>query len=193
MKVVGIFDGEDKFKSKFTILKPNIILINRTMLDKEIGNFIHQYRDSNPQVKLIYLSSNVDDAFMYEWIKNNPDGVLFQDMSPAQFVHSLREVYQDQLILSGKVAKELVKGFQEIDTLEKFTLKARLSVEDIEVSKHELDIFYSLLLRKRNEEIMEALNMSKKEVREDLRRVYQVLQVKNRSGAERKLNRLMRG
>lgn len=192
MEVVGILNNNPKVKSTFDVLAPDIILMNRNMLDTTAAKAAFQYRDTHPSVKLIYLSSAIDESIFYEWITTNPDGMLMQDMSPVNFIHSMRDIFEDQHVLSGAIAKELISGFKNLDTLKKFILKARLALEEIDVSEQDLNLYYLLYLKKNNQKMAEELQLSGAKVRERLREIYSYLRVKNRAEAERKLARLMR-
>lgn len=193
MEVIGILDEENEndYLNQLKKLQPSIILSNMKMLQCGAEHAINQYRKAYPTVKLIYLSPTADSILFYEWIKNNPDGILLQDLSPEKFLSSVRDIHNNQYILSGEIAHELIKSFHRVDLLRKLILKKGLSKRKIEVSICELDILYLIFLKKNNQEIAEELELPAESVRYNVSKIYKTLKLKNRIETIRYLNKLI--
>ncbi|MCF3945012.1 LuxR C-terminal-related transcriptional regulator [Oceanobacillus alkalisoli] len=191
MEVVGVLHEQNNYLEQLERLQPSIILFNMKKLQTGMENAVYQYWKGHSKVKLVYLSPKVDSVLFYEWVKNKPDGILLQDLSPEKFISSVRDVHNDQYILSGKIAHELIKGFHQIDLLKKMILKESLRKQKIDVSLRELDILYLMFLKKKNQEIAKELDLPDQSVRYYVSKVYKTLKLKNRAETIRYLSKLI--
>ena len=191
MEVVGMLHEADNHLGKLEKFQPSIILFNMKKLQTGMEKALYQYRKNHPDVKLVYLSPKVDSVLFYEWIKNKPDGIILQDLSPGKFICSVRDIHNDQYILSGEIAHELIKGFHQVDLLKKMILRESLSKQKIDVSMRELDVLYLMFRKKNNQEIAQELDLPDRSVRYYVSNVYKTLKLKNRAETIRYLSKLI--
>lgn len=183
MKVVGIVNNEQNDFSRIAEAYPDVILFHVKLFDLEIEEIIHKYKRDNPQVKIIYIAKKFDKSLFYETVKNKPNGIILNDFPPEKFVNIIRDVYDENYILSGEIARELINGMEHLDELKKLVLKKKLQEKNIEATMRDLDILYFIYLGKSNKEITKQLRLPDKSVRYYVSKAYKKIARHNRTDA----------
>ncbi|PAV27845.1 hypothetical protein CIL05_20060 [Virgibacillus profundi] len=180
MKVIDIVNNQNDLFNKLVKSNPNVILFHTQLMNSKIGDRIHDFKKENPDVKLLYLTFNYDKYVIYGGIENRVDGFLLYSLPPKKFISVIRDVYNGQYVLSGEIAKVIVKEIKNTRFSVKEVLKERLNEHNISVSQRELDILYLLYLNKKNKEIADTIQVSEKSVRGYVSRVYKKIKINNR-------------
>lgn len=191
METAGIIDNEHGDYTLLKKLQPDLILFHVELLHTKVGDFIHKFKDENPQIKIIYIAAAFNKFLLYDAVKRKPDGIILNDFPPEKFVSIIREVYSDDYIISGKIAQEMMNSIQHLDELKKIVLKKKLQERNVEATMRDLDILYLIYLRKNNKEITEDLRLPEKSVRYYVSKAYKKLDSSNRKETIKLLEELI--
>ena len=181
IELVGIAtDGEmaiDMAESK----RPDVILMDVRMprIDGvEATKLIHR---SLPEIKIVMLTTFDDDEYVHFAVKHGAVGYLLKNMTPEELVLSLQAVMQGTTLFAKAVTEKLVRS-QE----------GELSAQDdiMEgLTPRERDVLNLVMRLMNNQQIADALGISKRTVRNYVHSLYDAFDVGDRMELIQKLKK----
>ncbi|MDY0394684.1 response regulator transcription factor [Virgibacillus halophilus] len=163
-----------KLQKEIALYCPDIVIFPVDILETAIMEEVRTLREKQPQVKVLMLMSVFEEYFILEGLKAGVEGFLLDesDISKKQLATSIRQLYEGEYVLTGKIAAFAMKKLQDMYDSEKQELKNRLLDHHIEVSWRELDILYLLLKNRKNKEMAVSLNLTEKTIRDYVSSAY---------------------
>ncbi|MBA4116361.1 MAG: response regulator transcription factor [Rubrobacter sp.] len=130
-------------------------------------------REILPDVKVLILTVNADDMYVFRGIKAGATGYLLKDCTPNGLSRAIETVYAGDTIMAPEVARKMLLAFEEIDE----------EPEAPDLSSRELDVLRAISRGKGNKQVATDLGISDKTVRNHVSNIYKKLHIYDRTQA----------
>jgi len=171
IEVIGGFsDGKSFLNYLKTGDVPDIVLLDLVMPEMNGIEITEIMKAQYPNVKILVLTSYVDDEHVISAIDKGADGYEMKDVEPEQLIETIKKVIAGDKIIHPQAQ-------HVIETVSKkphFTNK---------LSKRESEVLAEMTKGKTNKEIAEALFVSEKTVKTHVSHIFSKLQVSDRTQA----------
>lgn len=171
IEVIGGFsDGKSFLNYLKTGDVPDIVLLDLVMPEMNGIEITEIMKAQYPNVKILVLTSYVDDEHVISAIDKGADGYEMKDVEPEQLIETIKKVIEGDKIIHPQAQ-------HVIETVSKkphFTNK---------LSKRESEVLAEMTKGKTNKEIAEALFVSEKTVKTHVSHIFSKLQVSDRTQA----------
>ncbi|MHA2284042.1 MAG: response regulator [Promethearchaeota archaeon] len=177
IKIVGEAANGPQTINVVKDLKPDIVLIDITMIDMDGLEVIQPITQESPKTKALIISVSMDENLIFKALKVGAKGCLSKDADISDLVKAIKAVYKGELWLERKlIARYFEKGanydIKNVDR-DKGVLKEDLSPREQEVLSY-------LTKGMTNKEIAEVLFISDKTVKCHLNSIFKKLNVTRR-------------
>jgi two-component system response regulator DegU len=157
MEIVGVaHDGESGIRM-CQELKPDVVLMDINMPVMNGVEATRGIRSLLPDTKVLILTVNSDDAYVFRGIKAGATGYLLKDCTPEDLSRAIRTVHAGDTIIAPEIAPHL--------------------------TERELEIITALAHGRANKQIARDLSISEKTVRNHISNIYKKLHVYDKLGA----------
>jgi len=133
-------------------------------------------------VSIIILTTFDDDDYVIEALSNGADGYLLKDIDSIHLTQSIRDAYNGQIMLNGKVASKLANFISGKKSLNKSSENINLDNGD-HFSNREKEIALLMAEVHSNRQIAKALFLSEGTVKNYISEIYCKLGTNNRTKA----------
>ncbi|WP_373442694.1 response regulator [Staphylococcus equorum] len=166
----GFSDGKSFFEYLETNELPDIVLLDLVMPEMNGIEITEMMKKSYPEVKILVLTSYVDDEHVISAIDKGADGYEMKDVEPDQLIKTIKKV------LSGEktIHPQAQSVIEAVSKKPHFTNK---------LSKHESEVLAEMTKGKTNKEIAESLFVSEKTIKTHVSHIFNKLQVTDRTQA----------
>ena len=158
-----------------SVLKKNydIILMDYQLPDMNGTEALQRIRLYRKDVKVLALSNYDEFSYIKSMIREGANGYILKNIDPAQLINAIQSVLSGSSYYSNEVALKLIeaKGTERPGALQKSGL-----------SKREQEILKLIALEMTNDEIAQALFISKRTVDTHRQNLLKKLHVKNTAG-----------
>jgi len=128
----------------------------------------------NPSVQFIMLTIFESADAIFQSLKAGASGYLLKQTPPARLLEAIEDVFKGGSPMSGEIARKVVQSFQN---------PSPQSAEYNDLSKREEEVLALLSRGFMYKEIADKLFISIETVRAHIRKIYEKLQVNNRTEA----------
>lgn len=154
-------------------LKPDIVLMDINMPELDGLSATRLITQKAKSVKVIILSMNQEDHYVFESVKAGAKAYLSKDIGAKELIRKIRLIHQDETLNDPDMAKKVIAEFgrlaQKVNKLEAEKL-----------TPGEMDVLKLLAQGEDNKTIAKHLDLSEKTVANRLGDIYQKLRVNNR-------------
>ncbi|MFP5099131.1 response regulator [Staphylococcus equorum] len=166
----GFSDGKSFFEYLETNELPDIVLLDLVMPEMNGIEITEMMKKSYPEVKILVLTSYVDDEHVISAIDKGADGYEMKDLEPDQLIKTIKKV------LSGEktIHPQAQSVIEAVSKKPHFTNK---------LSKRESEVLAEMTKGKTNKEIAESLFVSEKTIKTHVSHIFNKLQVTDRTQA----------
>lgn len=166
----GFSDGKSFFEYLETNELPDIVLLDLVMREMNGIEITEMMKKSYPEVKILVLTSYVDDEHVISAIDKGADGYEMKDVEPDQLIKTIKKV------LSGEktIHPQAQSVIEAVSKKPHFTNK---------LSKRESEVLAEMTKGKTNKEIAESLFVSEKTIKTHVSHIFNKLQVTDRTQA----------
>ena len=166
----GFSDGKSFFEYLETNELPDIVLLDLVMPEMNGIEITEMMKKSYPEVKILVLTSYVDDEHVISAIDKGADGYEMKDVEPDQLIKTIKKV------LSGEktIHPQAQSVIEAVSKKPHFTNK---------LSKRESEVLAEMTKGKTNKEIAESLFVSEKTIKTHVSHILNKLQVTDRTQA----------
>lgn len=133
-------------------------------------------KEKYEQTKIIILTTFNDDAYIFGSLKNGASGYLLKDATPDEIIDAIRKVYSGGTLINPEVATKVVEKLTTAD-YEAFRCDERVE----RLTEREKDICHLLAEGMNNKEIGELLYISEGTVKNNITRVLDKLEFRDRT------------
>lgn len=159
--------------------KPDIILMDIRMPEMDGVTCTQIIKESNPEIKIIILTTFDDDEYVYNALKFGASGYILKGVTAKELADAVRTVYNGEEMLNADIAKKVLKMFRKI-AQSNFSI----SVNDEytkDLSDAERNVIRCVGRGLSNKEIASELHLSEGTVRNYLSSVLSKLDLRDRT------------
>lgn len=157
-------------------LKPDVIIIDIAMPDKDSIEILPALREKSPKTKALMLTAGKDEAMIFKVLKAGAKGCLSKDASISALIRAVQALHQGELWVERKlIARFFDKNAKANPKVE---AKARRPKEVL--TPREKEVLSLLTTGRTNKEIAKTLFISEKTVKSHLNNIFRKLNVSGR-------------
>lgn len=173
MQVIGEAADGVQAVSETLELGPQVVLLDSQLPNGQSLNALRQIKQLNLDTKVLLLSAQDREEYLYETLRAGADGYVLKDIAPDDLAQALRVVASGEVLVQPQLAGRLLSRVGKQGSRPPYeTLTAR-----------ELDVLRLLVRGMRNKEIAARLYVSERTVNFHLANIYQKLNVSGRTEA----------
>lgn len=172
--VIGDAESGDEAIPMIDQLEPDVILMDLEMPGKSGIETIIEIKKSQPDSRILVLTSFAEDEKVFDAIHAGAYGYLLKDTSPDELVQTIRSVYSEKLTLPKEFSHVL---------LDKKTEISEEPPSQNDLTKRELDVLKYISQGMSNKQIAQELTISITTIRTHVSNIMQKLNLENRTQA----------
>ncbi len=173
LQVIGEAADGVQAVSETLELGPQVVLLDSQLPNGQSLNALRQIKQLNLDTKVLLLSAQDREEYLYETLRAGADGYVLKDIAPDELAQALRVVARGEVLVQPQLAGRLLSRVGKQGNRPPYeTLTAR-----------ELDVLRLLVRGMRNKEIAARLYVSERTVNFHLANIYQKLNVSGRTEA----------
>ena len=166
-------------------LKPNVILMDVRMPEMNGVVATKRIKESDPDIKIIILTTFDDSDYILSGINNGASGYLLKDIGSTALIDAIKNAYEGDTILPSKIAKKITDAALLVSSDKQLKLKKAFGLSDREV-----DIALMLADGFTNRQIASAVKLSDGTARNYISSIYLKLGVDSRLAAIEKIKEI---
>jgi NarL family two-component system response regulator LiaR len=155
-------------------LQPDVILLDLVMPHKSGLEAIVEIKQSNPEARILVLTSFAEDDKLFPAIKAGALGYLMKDSLPHELLQAIRDTYRGESSLHPAVARKLIQELNRPSTL---------PPAGEPLTERELEVLKLVAQGLTNQEIAEKLALSERTARTHVVNILSKLHLANRTQA----------
>ena len=168
--IEGFSDGESFLNYIAENELPDIVLLDLVMPNMNGIEITEKLKTTYPQIKILVLTSYIDDEHVISAIDKGADGYEMKDVEPDQLIDSINRVLNGEKIIHP----------QAQNVIESVNKKPHMTNK---LSKREIEVLTEMVKGKTNKEIATTLFVSEKTVKTHVSHIFNKLQVTDRTKA----------
>lgn len=149
---------------------PDLVLLDLVMPKMNGIEVTHYIKIYYPYIKVLVLTSYVDDEYVMSAINEGADGYEIKDVEPQKLIATITKVLNNEKIIHPK-AKNVIDAMHE---------KPHFNNK---LSKREMEVLKEMVKGKTNKDIAKSLFVSEKTVKTHVSHIFNKLQVSDRTQA----------
>lgn len=177
-------NGQEAFQ-KCKVYEPDVVLMDMRMPEYDGAHGIRSIKAELPQVKVLVLTTFDDDETIAKAVESGADGYILKEMEDEKIIASVKAVYSGISVFGDGVYDRMrqkinttPKAVEEVETGGYYSLMDR---EEISFTERELDMLKLLAEGYDNKEIADELCLADGTVRNNLSRLLEKVQAKDRT------------
>ncbi len=171
INVIAVADGGEKALALCRQEQPDVILMDMVMPEQDGPIVIERILKNYPEIKVIALTSFVEEDLVARAIQSGAIGYLLKSVSADKLAEAIRSAHQGQSTIEAEAAKMLLHASHK---------PAQLGDD---LTKRERQVLTLLVDGMTNKEIAEQLNLSHGTIRVYVSKILSKLSVTNRTEA----------
>lgn len=171
-------DGEEAIEMSVSA-KPHIVLMDINLPGLNGVQACQIIKDKRPDTGIIALTIHDQEEYLFEIIKAGASAYVLKDISPAQLVNTIRGVARGESFIPPKL---IARVFEQINKLTD-SYHAVLHKDNELLTPREVEVLKLLARGENNRTIAKALFISEKTVKNHLYRIFQKIEVEDRTQA----------
>ena len=149
---------------------PDLVLLDLVMPKMNGIEVTHYIKKYYPYIKVLVLTSYVDDEYVMSAINEGADGYEIKDVEPQKLIATITKVLNNEKIIHPK-AKNVIDAMHE---------KPHFNNK---LSKREMEVLKEMVKGKTNKDMAKSLFVSEKTVKTHVSHIFNKLQVSDRTQA----------
>ncbi len=155
--VVASFDDSDFASEKLNDLKPNIVLIDLGLTNKESLELVKLIRDDHKEVKVIVMDLLPLQEDIMRFVEAGVSGFILKEATVQEFSDTIRSVAEGGKVLPPTMAGSLFSQIMDYGIKE---LGAKKVIQSVRMTNRESEIVKLIAEGMANKEIAFKLNLS---------------------------------
>jgi NarL family two-component system response regulator LiaR len=173
MELAGEAVNGNELVVKARDLKPDVILTDLIMPEKDGLQAIREIHKDSPSAKIIVLTSFAEDDRILAALKAGATGYLLKDSLPEELLAAIRDVYAGKPSLSSPIASKLL---HELSAPQE-------EMDSDELTEREMEVLKLVAKGFSNQEIAQQVGLSEWTVRARVSAILEKLRLSNRTQA----------
>ena len=182
MYVLGEGSNGAEAVELFTRLKPDVVLMDLIMPGMDGVEATHKILESNPNARVLILTSFGEDDKIFPAIRAGAQGYLLKDIEPRELVQAIREIYLGKAQLHPDIARRLMLAVSG-EPAPKEVKPSVVSPELRELTDREREVLELIARGLTNREIAEKMVISEKTVKTHVSNLLDKLGLEDRTRA----------
>ena len=174
IEVVGEASDGTEALAQAEQLEPDVVLMDLVMPRLDGVGAMRQLRERSPQIRVIVLTSFLDDDRLLPAIQAGAAGYLLKDVEPTELAQAVRTASAGQAMLNPAVASRLVEAIAE---------NRALGVQPERLTRREQEVLEQIAHGRSNKRIALELGISEKTVKAHVGHLLAKLGVADRTQA----------
>ncbi|UXS76291.1 response regulator [Staphylococcus chromogenes] len=172
IEVVGSYgNGYDVLTAlKTSQIAPELILVDLVMPEMNGIELIHELKQNYPTIKVLVLTSYVDDEHVMSALEEGADGYQMKDVEAEQLIDAIERVMAGERVVHKEAEAVMYNVQSKPHHLNK-------------LSKRETEVLKEMAQGKTNKEIAAQLFVSEKTVKTHVSHIFNKLEVSDRTQA----------
>jgi NarL family two-component system response regulator LiaR len=171
IEVIGEAGNGQEAVAQARSLQPDVILMDLVMPEMDGIEAITRIKDSQPQVRILALTSYSTDDKIFPAIKAGAIGYLLKDSDPQDLIRAIQQVYRGEPSLHPKVAQKV---------LQELSMPSDRPPTSDPLTEREVEVLALLAKGASNQEIAEQLIIAEATVRTHVSHILDKLHLANR-------------
>lgn len=172
LRVIGQAADGVQAVSETLELGPRVVLMDAQLPNGQSLEALRQIKQLNLDTKVLLLSTQNREEYLYETLRAGADGYILKDIAPDELAQAVRTVARGEILIQPQLASKLLSRFGTRGNTPYESLTAR-----------EMEVLRLLARGMRNKEIAARLFVSERTVNFHLANIYQKLNVSGRTEA----------
>jgi len=156
--------------------KPDVVLLDMQLPDGLGTQACRDILAHNPRIRVIMLTSHMDDNYIYDALTSGAQGYLLKDVQPSALIDAVRKVAKGEPILSPELTSKMMGMMRA-------AVRSRVPNVFTALSPQEKRVLQLVIRGKTNKEIAQTMVLSENTVKNYLGTVFEKLHVKRRTEA----------
>ena len=174
LEVVGEAADGVQAVSETLELGPQVVLMDANLPNRQSLEALKQIKQLNLDTRVLLLSAQDREEFLYETLRAGADGYVLKDIVPDELAQAIRAVARGEVLVQPQLAGRL---------LSRFGRQSRGNYPYETLTAREQEVLQLLARGLRNKEIAARLHVSERTVNFHLANIYQKLNVSGRTEA----------
>ena len=172
LQVIGQAADGVQAVSETLELGPRVVLMDAQLPNGQSLEALRQIKQLNLDTKVLLLSTQNREEYLYETLRAGADGYILKDIAPDELAQAVRTVARGEILIQPQLASRLLSRFGTHGNTPYESLTTR-----------EMEVLRLLARGMRNKEIAARLFVSERTVNFHLANIYQKLNVSGRTEA----------
>jgi DNA-binding NarL/FixJ family response regulator len=172
LQVIGQAADGVQAVSETLELGPRVVLMDAQLPNGQSLEALRQIKQLNLDTKVLLLSTQNREEYLYETLRAGADGYILKDIVPDELAEAVRRVARGEILLQPQMAGRL---------LSRFGRRGNTPYESL--TTREMEVLRLLARGLRNKEMAARLFVSERTVNFHLANIYQKLSVSGRTEA----------
>jgi len=172
LQVIGQAADGVQAVSETLELGPRVVLMDAQLPNGQSLEALRQIKQLNLETKVLLLSTQNREEYLYETLRAGADGYILKDIAPDELAQAIRTVARGEILIQPQLASRLLSRFG-----------TRGSTPYESLTTREMEVLRLLARGMRNKEIAARLFVSERTVNFHLANIYQKLNVSGRTEA----------
>ena len=174
LEVVGEAADGVQAVSETLELGPQVVVMDANLPNRQSLEALKQIKQLNLDSRVLLLSAQDREEFLYETLRAGADGYVLKDIAPDELAQAIRAVARGEVLVQPRLAGRL---------LSRFGKQSRGNYPYETLTAREQEVLQLLARGLRNKEIAARLHVSERTVNFHLANIYQKLNVSGRTEA----------
>jgi two-component system, NarL family, response regulator LiaR len=174
IEVIGQAENGAKAIELANLLKPDIILMDLLMPEKNGIEATREIKAENPDARILIITSFAEDENVYQAIKAGALGYLLKDSSPQELMQAIHDVCDGRMSLHPNIALKLI---------EELNRPSEIPTIDDPLTEREVEVLKLVAKGYPNQEIAEKLVVSERTIGAHVSNILSKLHLANRTQA----------
>lgn len=155
--VVAAFDDNDFATDKLTVLKPNIILLDLGLTEKDSFELVNLLKNDHKDIKVIVMDLVPLQEDILRYVEAGVSGFIMKNDSMSEFLKTIRAVHAGEKVLPPSAAGSLFSQIMDYGIKE---MGPKKLVQSVRMTNREKEIVQLIAEGLANKEIAFKLNLS---------------------------------
>lgn len=179
IKIIGeATNGQEAIEQALS-KNPDIILMDINMPGISGVEACRTINSKRPGIGIIGLTIHDQEEYFFEFIRAGASAYILKDVSPDQLVNTIRGVSRGESFIPPKLMSKIFKEFNRLNYYSQDLQKSDHKL----LSPREIEVLKLLAKGESNKAIAQKLYISEKTVKNHLYRIFQKLEVEDRTQA----------
>ncbi|MFS0674943.1 response regulator transcription factor [Ornithinibacillus sp. 179-J 7C1 HS] len=187
-KVVGTSCNGRNIPEKIINYNPHVILMDINLVKDQM---LVEIKKLYTEVKIVILVDNINEEKIYQCLLDGADGFVLKKIYSDTLFNVIKDTIRGQYVLSGDIARLLVKKVQSLMFDDKLILKKELEKREINFTERELEIAILFMKGYSNKQIMKKVHLSEGTVKNYISEIYMKIGIHQRAEAIKFLSEMV--